>query len=142
MSSISAALGISQIKKIDDLINKRREIAKYISSRLEQIDNLILTNELKDNFNVYQMYTLRVKNGLRNQLMEFLTKKRIMTKIYFSPIHLSTFYKRSYGYDNNYLPITEKISEEVLSLPIYPNMEKDNIDYVIGNIKEFFEAYS
>lgn len=141
MSSISAALGISQIKKIDELINKRREVANYISSRLEGIDNLILPNELKDNFNVYQMYTLRVKKDLRNRLMEFLRKKEIMTKIYFSPIHLTSFYRSLYGYKRNYLPITEKISDEVVSIPIYPHLKKDKIDYVIDNIEEFFRGY-
>ena len=61
-----------------------------------------------------------------------------MTKIYFNPIHLKNFYKKEYGYKSGDLPKTENISKRVLSLPMYPNLSKKDIDYITGKIKSFF----
>ena len=61
-----------------------------------------------------------------------------MTKVYFEPIHLKTFYKKEFGYKRGDLPMTEEISEKVLTLPLYPTLAKKEIDYIIKNIKNFF----
>ena len=61
-----------------------------------------------------------------------------MTKIFFDPIHLSNFYKKL-GYDKNELPVTQKISKTILSLPIFPGLKKEEISYVCNSVKEFFE---
>ena len=86
------------------------------------------------------MYTIRLKNQkLRDGLHDFLIKKQIFSKIYFSPIHTTSFYKRKFPTDNTLLPITEKISEEVLTLPMYPNMTTEEKNFLIDSISEFFE---
>ena len=83
---------------------------------------------------------MRLKNNtIRNSLHDYLTKKKIFSKVYFSPIHLTDFYKSKYGYDKNSLPLTEKISQEVLTLPLYPNMTNEEKTYLVESIKEFFE---
>ena len=89
---------------------------------------------------IYQMYTIRLKNQkLRDDLHEFLIKKQIFSKIYFSPIHTTSFYKRKFPTNNIVLPVTEKISEQVLTLPMYPNMTDEEKNYLIDSISEFFE---
>ena len=89
---------------------------------------------------IYQMYTVRVKDKItRNKLHEFLTKKRIFSKVYFSPIHLTDFYKEKYGFQQNSLPVTEKVSDEVLTIPLYPNMDNEEKHYLVDSIQEFFE---
>ena len=89
------------------------------------------------------MYTIRLLNKeIRNNLQKFLLEKKIFSKIYFTPIHLSKFYMEKIGTKRGDLPITEKISDQVLTLPLYPNMEQDEMDYVIESINEFFENYN
>jgi perosamine synthetase len=140
MSSITASLGITQMKKLDKIIKMRQENAKYISSRLTKIQQIITPKPIPGSNHIFQMYTIRVPNKeYRDKLHEFLTKKRIFSKVYFNPIHLTTFYNKQMGTKKGMLPVTEKISEQVLTLPLYPNMNNEEKDYVIESILEFFE---
>ncbi len=142
ISNILAALGISQFKKIDEIIKKRRENANYLTNKLKEIKKIILPSAPENYYHIYQMYTIRIKGKnkkTRDNLKKYLEKKGIMTKIYFEPIHLASFYKKNFGFKEGYLPTTEKISEQVLTLPMYPSLTKKEMDYIIKNIKKFFK---
>ena len=140
MSSFTAGLGISQLGKLDKIIKMRQENAQFLSSHLSSIEELEVPKPPSNYEHIFQMYTVRLKNNtIRNSLHDYLTKKKIFSKVYFSPIHLTDFYKSKYGYDKNSLPLTEKISQEVLTLPLYPNMTNEEKTYLVESIKEFFE---
>ena len=62
----------------------------------------------------------------------------IFTKIYFPPIHLKTFYKKKYGYNEGSLPITEKISKKILTLPFSLRFSEEDQNYIIKKVKDFF----
>jgi dTDP-4-amino-4,6-dideoxygalactose transaminase len=136
--TVVAALGISQMRKLDKVIEMRRRNAEYLTNSLRPIEGIVTPKEPPGLFGVYQMYTIRVKNGLRDKLREYLAKKQIMSKVYFEPVHLTHFYRNVLGY-SDHLPLTEKLSREVLTLPLYPTMTKDEIEYVVESIREFFE---
>jgi perosamine synthetase len=140
MSNITAALGIAQIKKADEIIEMRREKAEYMNNQLSKIEKIITPNTLGGCFHVYQMYTIRVKNGkeMRDNLLKFLAEKGIMTKIFFVPVHLTQFY-RKLGYKVK-LPITEKIAGQVLTLPLYPTLKKEEMNYITENINKFLQV--
>lgn len=141
MSSLTAALGLSQLNKLDKIIKKRQQVAHYFSSHLKKYPDIIIPNTPEGSEHIYQMYTIRLKNNqIRNKLHKFLTEKRIFSKIYFQPIHLTLFYKNKFGYNEGSLPITEQISEQVLTLPIYPNMKTEEKKYLVESISEFFEV--
>jgi len=59
--------------------------------------------------------------------------------VYFHPIHLTSFYKEKFGTLSNSLPVTETLSDQVLTLPLYPNMTKEEKDYLVESVNEFFE---
>jgi len=139
MSNITAALGVAQMGKVDDIIKKRREIAGYISNKLSDISEIILPREPDDFFHVYQMYTIRVKNGKRDDLAKFLGQCGIMTKVYFSPVHSSHFYRKVLKYKCK-LPETEKLSEEVLTLPMHPLLTKEELDLITSKIESFYSC--
>jgi len=138
LSNILAALGLAQIKKIDKIIEMRREKASSLTARLLKIKYVIPPNCPPSYFHVYQLYTIRVPRDLRDALMKHLGERGIMSKIYFNPVHLTTFYREKFGFKGGELPITEKVSQEVLSLPIYPTMTNDDISYITQNVGEFF----
>ncbi|MFB5630901.1 MAG: DegT/DnrJ/EryC1/StrS family aminotransferase [Nitrosopumilaceae archaeon] len=138
MSSFTAALGLSQLRKLDKLIHMRQENAKYISSKLSKFEEIKLPNEIPNSENIYQMYTIRVSAKIRDNLQNFLLTKKIFCKVYFEPIHHQSFY-RSYLKNEISLPVTEKISQEVLTLPLYPNMENEEKNYLVDSVSEFFE---
>lgn len=137
MSNITAILGLSQLKKIDRIIKLRRQRAKYLTDKLSGMEEIILPSDPKDYFHLYQMYTIKVREKLiRDCLKDYLGKRGIMAKVYFEPVHLTSFYKNSNC--GIKLPVTEKVSNEVLTLPLYPEMTKKEMDYVAKNIKSFF----
>jgi perosamine synthetase len=140
MPTIIAALGISQLGKINKVIQMRRKNAAALSKGLSGIDQIILPKPADKAFVSYQMYSIRVKDGkkTRDALKKHLNSKGIMAKIYFEPIHLAAFYKNQFGYKSGDLPATERISQEVLTLPMFPALTKDEIGYMIKEIKAFF----
>lgn len=141
LSTILAALGLSQLKKVDKLIEMRRKNANSLNKALKKINGVAILEEPKDYFAVYQLYTIKALEGkeIRDALMAYLAKKGISTKVYFEPAHKYTIF-RKLGYSKIKLPVTEKVSSQVLSLPMYPHMTKREIDYIITSIKEFFEG--
>lgn len=139
MSNITAALGVTQIDKVDDIINKRRKIAGYFTKKLSDIDEIITPKESDDYFHVYQMYTIRVKNSKRDELAKFLSDNGIMTKVYFTPVHQSYFYRNALKYKCE-LPVTEELSEQVLSLPMHPLLADDEIYLITSKIFNFFSG--
>ncbi|RLF40832.1 MAG: DegT/DnrJ/EryC1/StrS family aminotransferase [Thermoplasmata archaeon] len=142
MSNITAALGITQLEKIDKIIEMRRENADYMNRNLFKIKAIKIPSPPKDYFHIYQMYSIEIKNGKerRDDLAKYLNKRGIMTKIYFDPIHHSHFYKDKLGY-NDKLPITEKTSSTILTLPMYPSLQQKEMDYITKNLSLFFSEH-
>ena len=139
MSSITAALGISQLERIEKLIILRRKNAHYISRELQKFKQISVPKEPSGYRHVYQLYSIEFHNfRLRNKMMRHLAKKGIMSKVYFDPIHLTKYYKKM-GYGKIKLDVTENISKKILSLPIYPGLTKEEMNYMIDSIKEFME---
>ena len=141
LSTIQAALGISQINKVDKIIKLRKQKADYLNEGLKHIENLKLPIPPDERFDpVYQMYTIRVLDGKekRDGLMTYLEKEGITTRIYFDPLHKYTIFKNLLEYDID-LHITEELSEQVLTLPLYPSISDEELDYIIRKVKTYFE---
>ena len=140
MSSITAALGLSQLNKIEKIIDMRRNNAKYYQSKLKNIKEISLQEELPGFKHVYQFYPILLRNStVRTKLMNFLASKGIMTRVFFKPVHKTMFF-RKIGYGSLNLPNTEKISKQILALPMFPTLQKEEIDYIIDTITKFFES--
>jgi dTDP-4-amino-4,6-dideoxygalactose transaminase len=128
MPSMIAALGVSQLSKAKKIIKMRREKARYLNEKLHRVRGVQVPTEPKGCRHVYQIYSIRVPG--RDGLSKELGKAGIMSKVYFAPIHLTTFYKREFGYRGGELPVTERVSSEILSLPIYPHIKRKEMDLV------------
>ncbi len=76
---------------------------------------------------------------VRTKLMNFLASKGIMTRVFFKPVHKTMFFSKI-GYGSLNLPNTEKISKQILALPMFPTLQKEEIDYIIDTITKFFES--
>ena len=139
MPTMIAALGISQLQRIQKVTEMRRKNAQYLTRQLSKMSQIETPRELQHQYHVYQMYTIKLENRRkRDSLQSHLAKAGIMTKVYFDPIHLKTFYKSRYDYKDGDLPKTEELSKKVLTLPMYPTIKKQEIGYVIKSIEEFF----
>jgi len=141
MSSITAALGITQLAKLDKIIKMRQENANYISNKLERIEDIETPKTSDELKHIFQMYTIKLSSKkIRDNLHEHLLRDRIFSKVYFNPIHLTTSFKENFGTKKGMLPVTENISETILTLPLYPNMTNEEKDYLVKSIMEFFES--
>ncbi len=139
MPTMIAALGISQLKKVNKIAEMRRKNADYYTKNLEKIDGIKPPASLSNFFHVYQMYTIQIENILRDDLKNYLAEKGVSSKVYFDPVHLTKFYRENFSFKEGDLRVTEEISKKVLTLPMYPMLEKEEIDYVTDAIKQFME---
>lgn len=139
MSSLTAALGISQLSKVDEIIGKRREKASLLTRLLkEEAGEYVHFPETPSHcLNVYQLYTILANK--RDELKQYLAEKGIMTKVYFPPVHQTHFYKNVLGYKCE-LPVTEEIAEKALTLPMYPCLTNEELDYMVMEISNFYKS--
>jgi perosamine synthetase len=144
MSNVTASLGISQLGKLDKVVEMRRRNAAYMSARLSKLGEIEPPNPPKGFFHAYQMYTIKVRGGekTRDGLKAYLADKGVMTKVYFSPVHLTSFYRERFGFQGGGLPMTEKICKHVLTLPMYASLTKDEMDHVTESVRSFMENLS
>lgn len=141
MPTISAALGLSQLSKLSKIIKMRQDNANFLSSQLSKHKEIETPSPKFGSDHIYQMYTIKLETKiLRDALHLFLTSKGIFSKVYFSPIHLTKFYQEKFGTKQGMLPVTEEISERILTLPMFPNMTQEDKRLIVDTIDEFFES--
>jgi perosamine synthetase len=130
MSEISAALGLCQLELLDEWSERRREIASLYNEVVT--DEVIKPMVGKNRKHVYHLYVIRTKK--REELGNFLHKNGIETGIHYPiPVHKQPIFEACH------LPVTEKICEEILSIPIYPLLNDEQVIQVCNKINEFFE---
>ena len=138
MTDIAAAIGICQLRKLDQFNNKRIENARILTDRLNGIKGLALPSSKPNVKHVFHQYTVRVTEHFgmsRDELRGKLKEKGIDTSIYYPlPIHKQPFYQKL-GY-NDHLPNSEKVAKEALSLPVHPLLTKHNLEYIIETLSE------
>lgn len=135
LDEIQAAVLSTKLKYIDQWNNQRRAHAADYNAAFR---SLPLKTPLvpKDREHVYHLYTLLTES--RNDLLDFLTKKGVGAAVYYPiPLHLQPCF-RNLGYKKGDLPYTEKITEQILSLPMYPELTQTQKARVISSVREFF----
>jgi len=137
MNEVQAVLGIVQLKRIDDINEKRCAAAKYYTKRLSDIEGIITPYEAEDRTHLYHLYVIRVlqeKFGVnRDELFRNLSASGIGTSVHYTPLHQLTFYKKLCSGKQSF-PVAERVSKEILSLPLFPTMSKSQIDFVAEEI--------
>jgi UDP-4-amino-4,6-dideoxy-N-acetyl-beta-L-altrosamine transaminase len=133
MSDINAALGVSQLRKLEDFILRRNEIAQIYDSHLKDLPLLLPKNNVLKH--AYHLYVILTEQ--RKELYHFLREKGIFTQVHYVPIHQMTLYKSVLNQDSD-LKNTDYYYARCLSLPIYPQLSSEEQSYVISSIREFF----
>ena len=140
LSDIHASLGISQLKKLDKFVERRREIVKKYNEAFISVDWLAIPYEKPGVYSAFHLYVLQIdfdKIGKpRREVMEELKSRNIGTQVHYIPVHTQPYYQENYGYKRGDCPIAEDYYEKALSIPLYPRMINDDVDYVIKSIVE------
>jgi len=134
MNEISAAIGIEQLKKLDRMNERRVGIAARYERVFMEMSEIKTQKTFPETLTSRHLFPILVKN--RDELAAHLQSKGIITAIHYKPVHLMSWYRKKYGYKEGDFPIAEEIAKRVLSIPIYPDMTDEQVDYVIQAIKE------
>ena len=139
MTDICAAILLEQLKKIDIITKKRIENAEYLSKGLGKIKGIKLPVVKEGNKHVFHQYTIKVEDDFklkRDELVEHLNKKGIGCNVYYpKPLDLCEHFKKL-GYKEGDFPVAEKLSKQVLSLPVHPHLTKEQLNQIINAISE------
>lgn len=137
LDEMSAALGVSQLNKLDYMISRRRQIAGWYNKILEPYANIIQAPATAvNNTHTWFVYVIKIKNKIisRNRLMTNLGIAGISVKPYLPSIHLFDFYKRKFGYKKGDFPIAEEVSSTCVALPLYIGLTKADCKYIINKL--------
>jgi UDP-2-acetamido-2-deoxy-ribo-hexuluronate aminotransferase len=139
LDTIQAAVLSVKLRHLDKLNNARRNVADLYDRAFSGCYEIVLPERSKFSTHIFHQYTIRVKNGKRDDLKKYLGSVKIPSMVYYpGPLHVQDAY-RYLGYSNNDFPVTSALCREVLSLPMHPDMEQEQIDYIIFNVLEFFK---
>lgn len=138
LDTMQAAILRVKLRYLSEFNKARRTVADKYDEAFETCDQITVPQRVSYSSHIFHQYTLKVKNEKRDDLRKFLESKKIPSMVYYpGPIHTQKAY--SYlGYQENDFPVTNALCKEVLSLPMHPNMEQAQIEYIISNILEFF----
>ena len=139
LDSLQAVILNIKLKYLDDYNSTRRIMADNYNKAFQNINNLQTPIEINNSTHVYHQYTLKVLNGKRNELKEYLQSKGIPTMIYYPvPLYKQEAFSK-YVDDGYCLKNTEELSQNVLSLPIHTEIENSHQDYIIDKVINFFK---
>lgn len=146
LTDLQAAIGIAQLAKCDSLYENRLSIARRYSHAFEPHPCLRVPDVLPDRTNAWHLYVLRLKLERlridRDAFIRELAQAGVSTSVHFIPLHLHPYYQRTYGYKNGDLPVAENEYRRSVSLPIYPTMTDDEVDYVISTVMNLTMRFS
>jgi perosamine synthetase len=133
-----AAIGYIQLQKIDELNNKRIMLAKYYNDSFSKLDGLVKYPIVLDGAeHVYQMYTIEVSQEIRDDLVEYLNDCGIGASVHFDPpVHTQLLYNK-YVKKDTILDNTEQLARTLITLPMYPSMTLNQIDYIVESMRKF-----
>jgi len=140
LDSLQAAILSAKLPYLDQWLEARRKNAKMYNERLGKLNGLKTPGIDDGNLHTYNQYTIHVEDEKRNALQQFLKEKGIDTAIYYP---LSLHQQECFNYlshNTSELTNAEKASQKVLSLPVFPEMRKEEIEYVCEQIKQFFNT--
>lgn len=138
MDEMSAALGLAQLQRIEELLQKRARVAEWYNERIDEIPGLqkpyIAPTTTRMSWFVY---VIRCADGIdRNRLIEHLKGQGVPSRAYFTPIHLQPFYQERFGWRRGDLPNTEKAGDTFLALPFSGVMTEQQVNYVCEKLRE------
>lgn len=143
ITDIQAALGTSQLKKLDRFAARRREIVKLYNQAFSEIDGLTPPFEAAGVYSVFHLYVLKIdfaKFGIsRQEVMEKLKKGGIGTQVHYIPVHTQPYYQKNFGCKWGDYPKAEQYYREAMSMPLYPKMTDSNVRYVVKKVFEVLE---
>ena len=143
LSNINIALILSQLQRLGKLNDTRRKNATYLTELLDELDAIQPPHEKFDH--VFHLYTIRLNLAKlsvpRDDIVKALLAENIGVGVYYPPIHLFSYFRQKYGYKAGSLPITEAVAEQIITLPMFPQLTERDIEEIYIALKKVLNAY-
>lgn len=137
LDSIQAAVLRIKLRKLDEYNSARNAAASAYDKAFADCEDLVTPTRAVNSTHVFHQYTLKVKNGKRDELRAFLGEKGIPSMIYYPvPLHMQEAYKDE-RYGVGYFPVTESLVDEVLSLPMHTELDNEQLDFITSSVLEY-----
>jgi dTDP-4-amino-4,6-dideoxygalactose transaminase len=138
LDTLQAAILRVNLERLDRYNETRRKAAAFYDKALAGCPMIRIPARVPFSTHIFHQYTIKVSGGRRDELRDYLGKKKIPSMIYYPvPLHLQEAYKYL-GYKKGDFPVTETLCSEVLSLPVHPEIEQEQIEYITTEILKFF----
>lgn len=131
-TDMNAALGLEQLKKLEWMFKKREEIAKRYTHAFQNNNNIEIPFIKNDRETSWHLYVIKVDK--RDDIIEKLKELGIGCSVHFIPIHKHPFYQKKYGFNSGDYPVSNSVFDKSLSLPIYPSMNDEDVEYIIKSV--------
>jgi UDP-4-amino-4,6-dideoxy-N-acetyl-beta-L-altrosamine transaminase len=144
ITDIQAALGISQLDKLEGFLALRREYVKRYNEAFSAVNEIDLPYQLEDTNSAWHLYIIKLKLERlgcgRRQVFDELKERGIGVNVHYIPVYYHPYY-RQLGYNKGLCPRAEELYERIITLPLFPKMEREDIEYVISNVKEVIQNH-
>ena len=141
MTEMQAALGLSQLSRVDQFVAKRHQIASLYDSAFAKLP-VILPSQSAKSFSSYHLYPIRIREGLcgktQRQVYDAFFAMGIGVNLHYIPVYRQPYYEKL-GFKIGYCVEAENYYKEAISIPIYPSMEQDQQDYVIDSLQKILQ---
>lgn len=140
IDEMSASLGITQLRKINWMIEEKGKIASWYNKALASIAHIKVPLIGHNRTHSWFVYVIRVASGKRDKLMNQLAQEGIQTKPYLPVIHLQPFMKEKFGFKEGDFPKAEQVSKETLALPLYIGLTVNDVNYISDKIRKILNG--
>jgi dTDP-4-amino-4,6-dideoxygalactose transaminase len=138
LDTLQAAILSVKLKYLTQFNEARKKVADFYDNAFKDT-GIIVPKRASYSSHIFHQYTIKVGNGRRDELKKFLETKNIPSMVYYpGPLHMQKAYEYL-GYNETDFPVTSSLCKEVLSLPMHPEMDKQQLDYITGSILEFLK---
>lgn len=135
LSEVHCALGLSQMKRLDAFVARRRELAKIYMEQLSGLDGVILPPNAQGH--AWHLFALQVREDMRKELFMYLRENGINPQVHYRPVPLQPYYREHFGYKAGDFPEAERYYARAMSLPLFPLMEDSDVHRVADTVKNF-----
>ena len=135
MTDFQAALGISQLNKLDGFIEKRNEMASMYDELLGGVDGIRLPVVRGDVRHAWHLYTILLDAGIdRDAFFQYMRSANIGVNVHYIPVYRHSYYVKNFGFDVGDYPVTEDVFRRIITLPLFPKMSGQQIEYIVASI--------
>jgi len=142
ITDFQAALGISQLKKLDGFIEKRSELTSMYDELLSDVDAVGLPVVRGNVKHAWHLYTVLLDGSIdRDAFFKYMRAANIGVNVHYIPVYRHSYYARNFGFDPREFPVTEDVFRRIITLPLYPEIGDDIVHYIVAKFSEITGNY-